>query len=109
MPYEGLSKRSTGLTDVGTEELNHLEMVGALLHQLTRNLSEEEIKKSGFDKYFVNHTVGVYPTDASGYPFSASEFQVKGDPITDLHEDMAADATTAKEQPTIPSTQKSLI
>lgn len=79
------------LTDIGTEELNHLEMIGAILYQLTRDLTEEEIKKGGFDKYFVNHTAGVYPTDASGYPFSASEFQVKGDPITDLHEDMAAE------------------
>ncbi|MBQ2763807.1 MAG: manganese catalase family protein [Firmicutes bacterium] len=88
MPYDAVKG---ALTDIGTEELNHLEMVGALLHQLTRDLSEEEIKKGGFDKYFVNHTVGVYPTDASGYPFSASEFQVKGDPITDLHEDLAAE------------------
>lgn len=88
IPYDAVK---CALTDIGTEELNHLEMVGAILHQLTRNLSEEEIKKSGFDKYFVNHTVGVYPTDASGYPFSASQFQVKGDPITDLHEDMAAE------------------
>ncbi|MBQ1252545.1 MAG: manganese catalase family protein [Firmicutes bacterium] len=88
MPYDAVKG---ALTDIGTEELNHLEMVGAILHQLTRDLTEEEIKKGGFDKYFVNHTVGVYPTDAAGYPFSASEFQVKGDPITDLHEDMAAE------------------
>lgn len=79
------------LTDIGTEELNHLEMIGAIVHQLTKNLSEEEIKKQGFDDYFVDHTTGVYPQSASGMPYSASTMQVKGDPITDLHEDMAAE------------------
>ncbi|HMM06276.1 MAG TPA: manganese catalase family protein [Clostridiales bacterium] len=88
MPYNTVK---AALTDIGSEELNHLEMVGALVHQLTRNLTIEEIKEAGYDKYFVDHTVGVYPTAASGYPFSASEFAVKGDPITDLHEDMAAE------------------
>jgi len=88
MPYQSVK---ASLTDIGSEELNHLEMIGAIVHQLTRNLTIEEIKEGGFDKYFVNHTVGVYPVDASGYPFSASEFAVKGDPITDLHEDMAAE------------------
>lgn len=88
MPYNTVKAT---LTDIGSEELNHLEMVGTLVHQLTRNLTIEEIKEAGYDKYFVDHTVGVYPTAASGYPFSASEFAVKGDPITDLHEDMAAE------------------
>lgn len=79
------------LTDIGTEELGHLEMIGAIVYQLTKNLTEEEIKKGGFEDYFVDHTTGVYPQSASGVPFSASALQVKGDPITDLHEDMAAE------------------
>jgi len=79
------------LTDIGTEELDHLEIVGAVLYQLTRNLSEEEIIKSGFDTYFVDHTTGVYPQAASGVPYSTMSMQVKGDPITDLNEDLAAD------------------
>ena len=84
------------LTDIGTEELAHLEMVAAIVHQLTKNLSMEEIKEAGFDKYYVDHTVGVWPQAAGGVPFNACEFQVKGDIITDLHENMAADATTLK-------------
>ena len=76
---------------VGTEELAHLEMVGTIVHQLTCNLSPEEIKASGFDKYYVDHTLGVWPQAAGGIPFNACEFQVKGDPITDLFEDMAAE------------------
>ncbi len=76
---------------MGSEELNHLEMVGTIVYQLTRNLSEEEIKKSGFDSYFVDHTTGVYPADASGNPWSAATIQVTGDTITDLHENMAAE------------------
>ena len=79
------------LTDIGTEELGHLEMIGAIVYQLTRNLSKEEIKKSGFDTYFVDHTTGVYPTAASGFPWSAAGMQVKGDVIADLHEDLAAE------------------
>lgn len=79
------------LTDIGTEELAHLEMVGAIVYQLTRNLSMEEIEKSGFDKYYVDHTLGVWPQAAGGIPFNACEFQVKGDVITDLVEDMAAE------------------
>lgn len=79
------------LNDIGTEELGHLEMVGALVSQLTRNLSIEEIQKSGFDKYFVDHTTGVYPQAASGTPFSAMTLQSVGDPITNLVEDMAAE------------------
>jgi len=79
------------LTDIGTEELNHLEMVGAIVYQLTRDLSEEEIKKAGFDAYFVDHTAGVYPNSASGVPWTAAAIAVKGDPITDLHESLAAE------------------
>lgn len=76
---------------VGTEELAHLEIVGSIVHQLTRNLSMEEIEASGFDKYYVDHTVGVWPQAAGGVPFNANQFQVKGDIITDLHENMAAE------------------
>ena len=83
------------LTDVGTEELAHLEIVGAMVHQLTRDLTPEEIEKSGFAPYYVDHTLGVWPQAAGGIPFNACEFQVKGDPITDLMEDLAADGTTA--------------
>ena len=79
---------------VGTEELAHLEIVAAIVHQLTRNLSMEEIEKCGFANYYVDHTVGVWPQAASGVPFTAAQFQVTGDPITDLMEDLAADATT---------------
>lgn len=96
MPYPELKAI---LTDVGTEELAHLEMVGAMVHQLTRNLTEQQIKDSGFAPYYTDHTTGVYPVAAAGTPFSAMAFQSKGDPITDLHEDLAADATTTKEQP----------
>ena len=80
------------LTDVGTEELAHLEMISAILYQLTRNLTPEQIKASGFDRYFVDHTTGIYPQSAGGVPFSATYFQSKGDVITDLVEDLAADA-----------------
>lgn len=76
---------------VGTEELGHLEMIGAIVHQLTRDLSMEQIKKAGFDAYFVDHTTGVYPTAASGFPWSAASMAVKGDVITDLTENMAAE------------------
>lgn len=79
------------LTDVGTEELAHIEMVGAILYQLTKNLSMEEIKASGFDTYFVDHTTGVYAVAASGAPYNAMSFQVKGDLFADLHEDLAAE------------------
>lgn len=88
------------LNDIATEELGHLEMVGAMVHQLTRCLSVDEIKASGFDTYFVDHGQGLYPQAASGTPWTAAFIGIKGDPITDLVEDMAADATTAKEQPT---------
>lgn len=79
------------LTDVGTEELAHVEMISAILYQLTRNLTPEEIKASGFDTYFVDHTTGIYPVSAAGVPFTAAYFQSKGDVITDLTEDLAAE------------------
>ncbi|MBQ3541854.1 MAG: manganese catalase family protein [Oscillospiraceae bacterium] len=79
------------LTDIGTEELGHLEMVGAIIHQLTRNLKEKDIENTPLAQYFVDHTVGVYPTSASGFPWTAASMQVKGDPITDLSEDLAAE------------------
>ncbi len=79
------------LTDIGTEELAHLEMVSAILHQLTRNMTLDEIKAAGFETYFVDHTAGIYPQAAAGFPFSALAFQSKGDAITDLVEDMAAE------------------
>ena len=79
------------LTDIGTEELAHVEMISAILYQLTKGLSIDEIKASGFDTYFVDHTTGIYPIAASGTPFTAIYFQSKGDIITDLHENMAAE------------------
>ena len=79
------------LTDIGTEELSHMEMVGALVYQLTRGLSAEEIKAQGYDAYFVDHTAGVWPQAAGGVPFNANQFASKGDAITDLHEDLAAE------------------
>ena len=88
MPYPELKGL---LTDIGTEELGHLEMIGAIVHQLTRNLTPEEIKRSGFDAYFVDHTTGVYPTAASGFPWTAASMQSKGDVITDLSENMGAE------------------
>ena len=88
MPYPELKGL---LTDIGTEELGHLEMIGTIVHQLTRNLSPEEIKRSGFDAYFVDHTTGVYPTAASGFPWSAASIQSTGDVITDLSENMGAE------------------
>ena len=88
MPYPELKGL---LTDIGTEELGHLEMIGAIVYQLTRNLTDEQIKTAGFDSYFVDHTTGVYPTAASGAPYSAFSMQVKGDVISDLHEDLAAE------------------
>ncbi len=79
------------LTDIGTEELAHLEIVAAIVHQLTKDLTPDQIAASGFDKYYVDHTLGIWPQAAGGIPFNACEFQVKGDPITDLYEDMAAE------------------
>lgn len=88
MPYD---KVVGILTDVGVEELNHVEMVSSILYQLTRNLTPEEIVRSGFDTYFVDHTTGVYPVAASGYPYNAAQFQSKGDVLADLNEDLAAE------------------
>ena len=88
MPYPELRAI---LTDIGTEELAHLEMVGTIVYQLTRNLTPEEIKKQGFDTYFIDHTTGVYPVAASGVPFSAATFAVTGDTLADLNEDLAAE------------------
>ena len=88
MPYPELKGL---LTDIGTEELNHLEMVGAIIHQLTRDMTVDEIKAAGFEAYFVDHTAGVYPQFASGTPWTAATMQVKGDVITDLAEDMGAE------------------
>ncbi len=79
------------LTDIGTEELAHMEIISAIIYQLTRNLNVEDLQKGGFDAYYVDHTTGVYPVNASGVPFSASTFQSTGDAIADLHEDLAAE------------------
>ena len=87
------------LTDIGNEELNHVEMIGAILYQLTKNLTPEEIKAGGMDKYFVDHTLGVYPASADGVPFDAKYLASKGDVLADLHEDLAADAAITQMQP----------
>ncbi len=79
------------MSSIGTEELNHLEMIGAIVYQLTKNLTEAQIKAAGFEDYFVDHTTGIYPQSAGGTPFTAAAMQSKGDPITDLHENMAAE------------------
>lgn len=93
MPYPELKGL---LTDIGTEELGHLEMIGAIVHQLTRNMTPEEIKKAGFETYFVDHTAGIYPQFASGTPWTAATMQVSGDVIADLTEDMAAEQKARK-------------
>lgn len=84
-------KVKAALTDIGTEELAHLEMVATIIYQLTRDLSIEEIKASGFDKYYIDHTIGIWPQAASGEPWSATSIQSTGDPLADMHEDMAAE------------------
>lgn len=88
---DNFGKWNISKASVGTEELAHLEIVSAILYQLTRDLTPEQIKESGFESYFVDHTTGIYPSSASGVPFTAAYFQSKGDPITDLVEDMAAE------------------
>ncbi|HIU26685.1 MAG TPA: manganese catalase family protein [Candidatus Copromorpha excrementigallinarum] len=88
MPYDEVK---AALTDIGTEELAHLEMVSAIIHQLTRNMTIEQVKEAGFEAYFVDHTAGVYPQAAAGVPFNALAFASKGDAVTDLTEDMAAE------------------
>ena len=90
--YSSKNKKVAGvLTDIGTEELAHMEMICAIVHQLTKNLTADELKAQGFADYYVDHTIGLWPQAAGGVPFSATVFQSKGDPITDLHEDMAAE------------------
>jgi spore coat protein JC len=84
------------LTDIGTEELGHLEMVGALVYQLTRNMSVDDVKRAGLEEYFVDHTAGVYPQSAGGTPWSAAGMQSSGDAIADLTEDMAAEQKARK-------------
>lgn len=88
MPYREVAGL---LTDIATEELNHMEMVSTIVHQLTRNLTPDEIMAGGFQNYYVDHTVGIWPQAAGGVPFNANQFQSKGDPITDLVEDLAAE------------------
>lgn len=88
MPYDDLRGL---LTDIGTEELGHLEMVGAIVHQLTRNLDVDQVKGTALEPYFTDHTLGVYPTAASGFPWTAASMAVKGDPMADLMEDLAAE------------------
>lgn len=93
MPY----KECKGLlTDIGTEELAHLEIVATIVHQLTRNLTADQIAASGFGPYYIDHTTGIWPQAAGGVPFNACEFQSAGDPITDLMEDMAAEQKARK-------------
>lgn len=105
MPYPQI----TGiLTDVGVEELSHIELVSAIIYQLTRNLTMDQIKEAGFDTYFVDHTTGVYPTAASGFPYTTASMQSKGDVLTDLHEDLAADAAITQMQPLSKNRRKSL-
>lgn len=88
MPYPELKAL---LTDIGTEELGHLEMIGTIVYQLTRSLSDEQIHTAGFDSYFVDHTAGIYPTAAAGFPYNAASMACKGDLIADLTEDLAAE------------------
>ena len=92
MPYDEVK---AVLTDIGTEELGHLEMVATIVHQLTQGLTKDEILAAGLDPYYVNHGLGVYPSSAAGVPFTAAYLQSKGDPITDLYEDMAAEGAFA--------------
>ena len=90
MPYPELKGL---LTDIGTEELGHLEMIGAIVHQLTRGLNDQQVREGGFAPYFVDHTAGIDPTAACGSPWNAAGIGVKGDVICDLTEDLAADGT----------------
>ena len=88
MPYKEVI---AALTDIGTEELAHMEMICAIVYQLTKDLTPAKLKETGFDKYYVDHTLALWPQSAGGEPFSATFFQSKGDPITDLHENLAAE------------------
>ena len=96
------------LTDVGSEELGHQEMVASIVYQLTRNLTHDEIIAGGFDKYYVDHGTGIYPASASGVPFDATAIASKGDPLADITEDLAADAAIIKEQPLREKSRKPL-
>lgn len=99
MPYRNIAGL---LTDIGTEELAHMEIICAIVHQLTRNLTAEQIEGTPFANYYVDHTLGLWPQAAGGVPFSATVFQSKGDPITDLTEDMAADGAILYRQHLMP-------
>ena len=95
--YAASSDKVRGvLTDIGTEELSHMEMVSSIIYQLTRNLKDEDLRKGGFDAYYIDHTTGIYPVDAAGNPYSVMTFQSSGDPIADLHEDLAAEQKARK-------------
>ena len=96
------------LNDIGTEELAHMEIVGTIVRQLTRNLSVEQLKEGGFDAYFTDHTIGIFPVNAAGQTFDAAYFQSLGDPLADLSEDMGADAAIIKEQPLREKSRKPL-
>ena len=96
------------LTDVGSEELGHMEMVASLVYQLTRNLTDEEIKAGGFDKYYVDNGAGIFPSSASGVPFNAMAIASKEDALADIHEDLAADAAILQEQPLSKNRRKAL-
>ena len=100
MPYRRVGNL---LTDIGTEELSHLEIVGTVVHQLTRNLTPEQIQAQGFAPFFVDHTAGIYPADANGVPWSAATIQSTGDVIADLHEDMAAEQKARNKERTAPA------
>lgn len=90
--YSNMNRKVAGvLTDIGTEELAHMEMICAIVHQLTKNLTAEELQEQGFAPYYIDHTIGLWPQAASGEPWSASMIQSTGDPIADMHEDMAAE------------------
>ena len=107
--YSCTNDKITGiLTDVGTEELAHMEMVAAIIHQLTRTLNPEELVGTPFAAYFVDHTAGIYPVAASGVPYDMKYVASKGDLLTDLHEDLAADAAIIKEQPLRKKSRKPL-
>ena len=97
------------LNDIGSEELAHLEMIGTMCHQLLQGADCEMLKKYGFDADYVEHGVGVYPQNAAGVPFNAAYIQSKGDPVTDLIENLAADGATAKEQPAFLKSRKPLV
>ena len=90
--YSNTNRKVAGvLTDIGTEELAHTEMICAIVHQLTKNLNAKELEEQGFAPYYIDHTIGIWPQAASGEPWSATSIQSTGDPLADMHEDMAAE------------------